>query len=305
MKNAVKVIIFVLAVIIIGAGSVYAYLNYSVSEFEYVDGAKSGTIEITAYNGDDKNVVIPEKIKGNTVVSVGMGAFINSDITSVEIPDTVTIIEAKAFYQCANLETVKMSQSIKSIGESAFIQCAKLKSIDLPETLTTLGGAAFYGCESLSFNIKENADFTFDDGVLYNKAKTTVYWVSGGKDLSDFTFPSTVTTFLPYALAGHSELVSFIVPSGVTAIPDSMFLSCINLETILIPDSVTTIGSTVFLGDTKLKEITVPRSVTTIGKNSFPVKGAEDAADFVLKVYENSSAHFYAQENNINFEVIK
>ena len=41
----------------------------------------------------------------------------------------------------------------------------------------------------------------------------------------------------------------------------------------------------------------------TIGKNNFPVKKSSDK--FVLKVYENSSAHFYAKENDINLEVIK
>lgn len=302
MKNAIKVLIFVFAVIIIGAGSVWGYINYAVSDFEYADSAKSDTIEVNQYNGEEDVVVIPEKYKGKVVTSIAAETFLNSDIKSVEIPDTVTVIEQKAFYQCSELETVKMSENVKSIGESAFINCSKLKSIYLPASLETIDCAAFYGCNDLTFTIADGADFVFEDGVLYNKSKTVVYWVSGKKDLSSFSFPSTVNTFLPYALAGHNELKSFNVPVGVTSIPDSMFLSCTNLETVIIPDTVTTIGSTVFFGDTKLKEITLPKSVGTIGKNNFPVK---DASDFILKVYENSSAHFYAQENDINFEVIK
>ena len=169
---------------------------------------------------------------------------------------------------------------------SAFINCKNLKSIRLPASLETIGSAAFYGCENLTFEIAEGADFVFEDGVLYNKNKTEVIWVSGKKDLSKFTFPSSVRAFLPYALAGHAELVSFTIPDGVTH----------------IPDSVKTMGEAVFLGDDNLKEITLPKTMETIGKNNFPVKKSSDK--FVLKVYENSSAHFYAQENDINFEVI-
>ncbi|MBQ8783102.1 MAG: leucine-rich repeat domain-containing protein [Clostridia bacterium] len=302
MKNAVKVLIFVLAVVIIGAGAVYGYLNYAVSDFVYTDGAKNDTVQLNDYTGDEKEVEIPEKNKGKTVTSVAAETFLRSDITSVIIPDTVTVIEQKAFYECEELETVKMSENVKEIGEGAFINCRKLKSVRIPASLEKIEGAAFYGCENLTFEIAEGANFVYEDGVLYDKAKTTVYWVSGSKDLSSFTFPSSVTEFLPYVLSGHNELVTFTVPNGVKTIPDSMFVSCLNLETVIIPESVTAIGSTVFLGDSKLKEITLPRTVETIGKNNFPVKGK---SDFVLKVYENSSAHFYAQENDINFEVIK
>lgn len=304
MKNAVKVLIFVVSVVLIVAGSVFAYINLNKpDDFAYADGAKNDTVEINQYNGDDKDVVIPEKSNGKAVTAVAAETFLRSDITSVEIPDTVTVIEEKAFYECEDLVSVKISENITEIGDAAFINCKNLKSIRLPASLKTIGSAAFYGCESLTFEIAEGADFVYEDGVLYNKAKTDVIWVSGQKDLSKFTFPASVKAFQPYALAGHTELVSFTIPHGVTSIPDCMFLYCQNLETVTIPSTVTSIGTTVFLGDENLKEVTVPQSVKTIGKNNFPVKSASD--EFVLKVYENSSAYFYAQENDINFKIVK
>ncbi len=305
MKNAIKVLAFVLVVIIIGAGVVWFYVNPEGNEFTYSDGAKNGTLEINGYSGKETKVVIPEKIKGKEVVSVAENLFANSDITSVEIPDTVTEIEQKAFYQCKKLESVKLGKNVKSIGESAFINCESLKSINLPATLEKINGAAFYGCKNITFEIEENADFVVKDGILYNKAMTTVYWIPTDKDLTSFVFPSTVKTFLPYAVAGHDELVKFTVPDGVTSIPDSMFMSCPNLETVVFPDSVTKIGTAVFFGDTKLREITLSKSVTSIGKNCFPVKDIEETKDFVLKVYENSSAYSYAVANEINYEIIK
>lgn len=303
MKNAVKVLVFVLVVAIAGAGAVWFYLSQSTPEFSYEDGAKNDTIELNEYSGDDKNVIIPDKYKGKAVTAVSAEAFLRTDIISVEIPDSVTVIDNKAFYECTELETVKISENLKTIGESAFINCKNLKSIRLPASLETIGPAAFYGCENLTFEIDEGADFIFEDGVLYNKAKTIVYWISDSKDLTKFSFPASVTSFQPYAIAGHSELKSFKIPDGVTDIPDCMFLYCENLETVIVPASVKKIGTSVFLGDTKLKEISLPKSVGVIGENNFPVRSS--SSDFVLKVYENSSAYFYAQENDINFELIK
>ena len=304
MKNAVKVLIFVVAVVLIAAGSVFAYIGINKpDDFSYADGAKNNSVEVNEYNGSDKEIVIPEKSKGKVITSVAAETFLRSDIISVELPDTVTVIEEKAFYECEDLVSVKISENITEIGEAAFINCKNLKSIRLPASLEKIGSAAFYGCENLTFEVAEGADFVFEDGVLYNKAKTDVIWVSNQKDLSKFSFPASVKSFQPYALAGHQELVSFTIPDGVTYIPDSMFLYCQKLETVIIPDSVKKIGATVFMGDDSLKEITVPKSVEEIGKNNFPVKSASD--EFVIKVYENSPAFFYAQENDINFELIK
>ncbi len=303
MKNAIKVLIFVVCVVIVVGVAGWGYFSYTKNDFSYADGSKTDTIQVNQYNGNDKEIVIPEKHQGKTVTSVAAETFLRSDIISVEIPDTVTVIEQKAFYECEALETVKISENTKEIGDGAFINCKKLRSVRLPASLESIGAAAFYGCENLTFEIADGADFVFEDGILYNKAKTKVYWVSGKKDLSAFSFPSTVTEFLPYALANHSEIVTFTIPDGVTTLPDSMFLACTNLETVIIPDSVKTIGSTVFLGAEKLREITLSRSVEQIGVNNFPT--ADSSESFVLKVYENSSAHFYAQKNEINFELIK
>ncbi len=305
MKNALKVLIFVLVVLIAGGGAVAYLLNYGGPEFEYADAAREDSVEITAYNGKNTDVVIPKKIKGKTVVSVGEKAFSHSEITSVEIPDTVTAIEDKAFYQCPNLSTVDLGEGVETIGESAFFECKSLKSVKIPASLKALEGAVFYGCPDIAFEISEGSTFDYEDGILYGNDKSVVYTVSAEKDLSSFTFPATVREFAPYSLACHNEIVNFTVPSGVTHLPDCMLIACKNLETVMIPDSVKSIGSTVFMGCMKLKSITVPASVGEIGKGNFPVNKSGDMPDFTLKVYENSSAFFYAQENGVNFEIIK
>lgn len=53
---------------------------------------------ITEYNGTDTVVVIPSKINGTTVKTIGHAAFSNSAVTSVTIPDSVTSIHDVSFF---------------------------------------------------------------------------------------------------------------------------------------------------------------------------------------------------------------
>ena len=68
------------------------------SDFEY-EKTNSG-ITITSYKGDDKTVVIPEKIEGIAVTVIGEHAFeYNNVVETVSMPDTVTNIIHGAFFK--------------------------------------------------------------------------------------------------------------------------------------------------------------------------------------------------------------
>lgn len=103
----------------------------------YVDGIyyniiseENRTVEVTnltpihndnLYKG---HIVIPAKViyKGLTysVTSIGSWAFLNCDVTSVEIPNSVTSIEYGAFSGCDGLTSVEIPNSVTSIEYSAF-----------------------------------------------------------------------------------------------------------------------------------------------------------------------------------------
>ena len=120
MKNAVKVLIFVVAVVLIATGSVFAYLGFNKpSDFNFADGAKNDTIEVNEYSGSEKEIVIPEKYKGKTVTSLAAETFLRSDIVSVELPDTLTVIEEKAFYDAIDILS-KGKELRKNMGDVSY-----------------------------------------------------------------------------------------------------------------------------------------------------------------------------------------
>ena len=117
------------------------------------------------------------------VKSIRKDAFIDcTSLTSIEIPDSVTIIGDRAFECCCNLKRVTFDENIEltsidketfygceslteiaipesviSIRECAFMKCSSLTSIEIPDSVTSIGERAFKDCTSLtSLKISDN-----------------------------------------------------------------------------------------------------------------------------------------------------
>lgn len=111
----------------------------ATSKFDF--DKTTGTI--TKYVESDTVVVIPSKINGITVETIGNTAFQNSAVTSVTIPDSVTAIYSGAFANCSQLTNISIPNSVTYIGFSAFEHCTSLKSITLPSSLRSISEALF------------------------------------------------------------------------------------------------------------------------------------------------------------------
>lgn len=84
------------------------------------------------------DLVIPEG-----VLRIGEGAFNNTGLTGVTVPDSVTDFGEKIFHSCHDLSSVSLPESMEAIPKYMFLGCKSLTSIELPENLTTIGECAF------------------------------------------------------------------------------------------------------------------------------------------------------------------
>lgn len=113
---------------------------------ELVDGGLS----LEKYIGDDNIVVVPEKIDGLPIVSVGEFCFANNEtIKGVRISDSVINIETNAFLNCANLEVVISGKNMESIGEYALSYCKSLSYLELNDGIKSLGLSCLVATHSL------------------------------------------------------------------------------------------------------------------------------------------------------------
>lgn len=110
---------------------------------------------------EDSKIVVPSvSPDGDEVTEVADNAFKNcKDIKGIELPETVTVIGAYAFY-CSGLEEITIPSSVKKIGKYALVGCKNLESIDVESG---------------------NRNYSSSSGVLYSKDGSTLITYPAGK----------------------------------------------------------------------------------------------------------------------------
>lgn len=203
-------------------------------------------------------------------------------IENIEIPGSVTRIEAKAFSGCHSLKKIIIHHGVTAIGESAFAECTSLQHIELPDSVETIEDSAFYRCESLNKMI-------IHDGVTMIGDCAFEYCSA----LQHIAIPNSVIAIGHSAFHDCCELERIELPIGIEAISPSVFYDCTSLMSAKISNSVTTIGEAAFYNCGVLTGITIPESVTTIGDEAF--LGCSSLRDIIIPS-EISSIGYHAFE---------
>ncbi len=240
------------------------------SDFEYKKSEDGDSILITKYVGASENVVIPAEIDGlpvKTIYSVGenatemVGAFQNSSIKSVVIPDSVTSIGSNAFMDCSSLTEVKVAKNLKSIGYHSFENCVSLKKIDLSETvLTHIGDFAFNGCTSLR---EVKLPYTLE--YIYEKA------FYGCTSLTEIRLTENIDTFGSSAFGNCTSLETVIVSKAdrLNGFSEPIFSDVPSLKKIIFEEGNTEIDGYAFFATTSDIEVIIPASVKKIEPSVF------------------------------------
>lgn len=134
-----------------------------MSDFQIENG------ELVEYTGKGGDVMIPD-----SVTSIGDRAFYDCHrLTSISIPDSVTSIGKEVFSNCSSPTSISIPDSVTSIGEEAFSGCSRLTSISVPDSVTSIEAPAFTECENLQ-DFTCPSSFAKQLQTILPKTKTTI-----------------------------------------------------------------------------------------------------------------------------------
>lgn len=166
----------------------------------------------------------------------------NEYLYSISLPDSITVLPLKAFCKCKNLKTASFN-SVSRIEADAFYDCPVLEKCDLPDTLEYIGDWAFRDCSSItSISIPKQVTFLGNSAFYHCRNLSTLTILSATIEFDYHAFYSTAIS-------------SFIVPKGTTTLKGHLFSLCDKLTEIYLPSSLTSIENKVFRGCTSLKKV--------------------------------------------------
>lgn len=201
------------------------------------------------------NVVITEG------TAIEAGAFENCvNLQTVTLVDTITSIGESAFAGCTNLTTIVLPAGVSAIGASLFENCTSLAAIVIPEAVTEIGANAFRGCSAMTaINLPKNVA-KIGLGAFAECSAMTAFTVAPentafAADAGNL-YNKGITEIVQYAIG--NDAVALELPATVTAIGEIAFLGAVNLKSLTVPATVTTVGADAFKGCTGIADATVP-----------------------------------------------
>lgn len=214
-------------------GNMVFYKDYADEEFAIVDGV------LIAYNKDDEVVRIPE---GVTVI--GTLAFNRCHMKEVIIPDSVMSIEARAFEDCRELESISIPQGVEVLNNATFIRCWNMKEVLLPTSLKSIQDGVFLECTSL------------------NK----------------IVLPEKVESIGEGAFSCCFSLEEVVLPKLLKEIGNNCFEKCGKLKKLEIPETIKNIGKSAIPKQVKIR-VNIDGNPT-----SYIAAGLQYARQFVKKL---------------------
>ena len=197
----------------------------AVTPEKFVERNGTRNLYTSSYQG---YTIIPEKVKlfnnEYTVVAIDEQAFRESDVTQIELPNTIKTIGLGAFYNASKLSNIEIPASVTEIGPSAFEGCRYLDTVVMGDNVTKIGSCAFFGCVCLTTVKLSNKIKTLEERTFTNC-----------NSLKSVNIPTSLNKIGDVAFGGCDKLTSLTMPATLKTIGENAFYKCKNLEIKGIP----------------------------------------------------------------------
>ncbi len=299
---------------------IYSYLNttahnYAVeNEIEFVDlndysafftyeKYDEESVILTSYENCEysKNISVPAKIDGFKVIGLGEFLFENTDVESVNVPNTVNRIHETAFLNAKKLKSISVQEGGRFASYEGGLYNKELTIlykypegadiVSFPEAIKEIGKEAFRGSAVTEISLPETVS-SIDEGAFSYSSLKKIELSEGVTAIPQWAFASC-------------ESLSEISFNRITEIGENAFRGCKSLENVSFSAELKKIGAASFHG-TGLKSVIIPDTVTNIGEKAFGYYSEDDVEfvkdeAFVIYGKSESSGKNYADKNGFEF----
>ncbi len=174
--------------------------------WDYILSDSDMTATLVQYTGNQKNVIVPDKIGEHTVTQIL--SIRNSNIARISVPATVTVLGDMFAYSVRSLEFIDFKDSSR---------------------LEYIGKQAFYNTLYEELYRDDNKLLIMNNILVSFTGEGAVVVPDGVKEIAPMAFYKTAVTEIQ-------------LPGSCIKIGENAFASCTELMSVYIPDNVTDIG---------------------------------------------------------------
>ena len=255
-------------------------------------------VSVTGYKADpeETEVIIPDG-----VTQICEDVFLNcNNIESITLPESIRLIESRAFKGCVNLSKVSFigTPKLDQVSKDAFDECPKLvidssfiaigstlfkyigndEIVTVPNHFKRIASNAFD--ESIGYYIERSDYREYASRLKEVKIKKVIlpesiveienraFWKCTALEL--INIPSKIQTINEFTFYGCESLVSISLPFGIKSIKCAAFKGCKKLSSITIPEGLQELDISVFEGCENLRNIDLPLSLEIYGQGAIP-----------------------------------
>ncbi len=235
---------------------------------------------------------------------IGVSAFENSSVESIEITVNIKKINSATFKNAKKLSKITFAEGVEYIGAQAFLGCSALKAIELPASLYEIATDAFRATGLAVVKTGDGLAKISSGAFADNKALATVVFGANVERLGENAFANCVSlkavelgasvkNFTANAFAG-SALAKFVVSKANTAIKtdgkfvfttDGTLLAVANSNgSISVPNGIKAIANGAFALCDGVSSISFPASIVKVEKGAVDNTAWYKNADGVIVI---------------------
>ena len=231
----------------------------------------------------------------NTVTSIGEEAFLQSGLTSVTLPSSITVIGAKAFENCSALRNIRFDiDSITSYAQ-AFNGAGSANGcvLTIGDSITDIPGGLMYGSQVSS--------------VVWGKNVTKIGAGAFGSctKLTELILEDSVTEVGSKAFFGCTGLTSITLGEGLCAIKEQAFASCTAVTALSFgAPKINSVGNQAFsnLGSGSSGVVATFRdTVEVVPAELFNANGSTSTSTNIKKISLGNSVLYVGKWGNYAF----